>query len=277
MKVVLWALLALVVLCAGCSGVAPAPEGAQEPAWTATFEQDRPDQASPNAHVKLTSSRRHHVTVDGVRLRWSGYRRDGWQPADMSYAPGHVHRLQVRLPRPRCDGGGADRPHVQVRLADGSTDRVALDAAGAGLLRQIWQQDCREQRLLEAVDISLERWRLVRRSGDLVLRGELVARRGDSPAEVMLAETRGSVLLHLEPLGAGRVLLAPAAGRGRVPVVVSSAGRCDPHSLGGSTQTFTFRVWVSLDGGPEQPLVMVPDARARRHMQTVIAVDCGLR
>lgn len=269
-----------VVLCAGagaCSNQASSPSQAQPAVWTATFEQDRPDQASRNADVKLTNTRDVEVTVDGVRLRWSGYRRGPFQPTDMTYSAGHIHRLDVRLPRPRCGHTPADPPRVEARLVDGSTDSATLDAAGAALLRRLWQRDCQEYLLQEEVHVSLERWRLERRQGELVLLGDLAARRGSSAAQATLVETRGSVLLDFEPEDTDHLLLRRGAQSGSVPVVVSSIGRCDPHALGQSTQTFTLRLWLSLDGGPEQALVTVPDASTRALMQDVLADDCGLR
>ncbi|MGH3355770.1 MAG: hypothetical protein ACRDOJ_07710 [Nocardioidaceae bacterium] len=261
----------------GCTEPAAAPDKGPDPPWTAGFEQDRPDQASSNAHVKLTNTGRDEVTVDGVRLRWPGYRRGRWQPADMTYAAGHVHRLEIRLPRPRCHQTVPDPPNVDVRLVTGATYTVPLDASGAALLRRLWEQECREHRLLEAVHVGFEDWRPVRRANRLALHGDLAARRGSSSAEVTLVETRGSVLLDLQPGGVDRLLLRRSAERGRVPVVITANGRCDPHSLGQSTQTFTLRVWLSFDGGPPQPLVIIPGARTRHRMQDVIAAGCGLR
>jgi hypothetical protein len=268
---------ALCVAGGGCFGQASSPSQAQPPAWTATFEQDRPDQASRNADVKLTNLRDAEVTVDGVRLRWSGYEAGPFQPAEMTYAAGHIHRLDVRLPRPRCDHTPADLPRVETRLAGGTTDTARLDAHGAALLRRLWHEDCAEHRLREAVHVRLQRWRLARRQGELVLLGDLAARRGSSAAEVTLAETRGSVLLDFRPDGTDRVLLRRGEQRGSVPVVISSIGRCDPHALGQSTQTFTMRMWLSLDGGPAQALATIPEAPTRALMQDVLADDCGLR
>jgi hypothetical protein len=270
------AVLMLAGQLAGCSD--PAPSAREEPpSWRATFEQDRPDYASRDAHVKLTNIGRAETTVEAVRVRWSGYRAGPWLPADMTYAPGHVHRLDVRLPVPRCDRRPAGPPGAQIRVTDGRTFSVPFDAAGTERLRQIWAQACREVRLRAAVRVGLEDWRPVHRDGLVVMRADLVARRGGSAAEVRLVATRGSVLLDLRPLGSRRVLLPRGSRTGRIPVEVTSAGRCDPHSVGQSTQTFTLKVWVSLDGGPEQPLVTIPDARTRARLQDVIATGCGLR
>jgi hypothetical protein len=269
--------VALCVAVGGCTDRSSSPGAQPSPAWTATFEQDRPDQASRDADVKLTNLRDVEVTVEGVRLRWSGYQRGPFQPADMTYAAGHIHRLDVRLPPPWCDDTPDDPPRVETRLAGGATDTATLDASGAALLRRLWQQDCAEHRLRQAVHLRLERWRLVRRHGELVLLGDLAARRGSSAAAVRLTETRGSVLLEFQPDGTDHVLLRRGERRGRLPVVIRSIGRCDPHALGQSTQTFTMRMWLSLDGGPAHALVTNPEARTRALMQDVLADDCGLR
>ncbi|MPZ60649.1 MAG: hypothetical protein GEU93_05000 [Propionibacteriales bacterium] len=265
---------ALCVIVVGCENSPPVGDPPPESPWAAGFEQDRPDQDTPYADVRLTNLGRTEVTVEGVRLRWSGYPERRWQPADMTYGGGHTHRLDIRLPRPACDDNPAEPPGVQVRLVDGSTATVELDAPGAKLLRLIWDRQCGEQRLLDAVGVDFEGWQEVRQGGGPAMRVHLTGERRDTDAEVTLTETRGSVLLDLEPAGRDRVLLSRSAARGRIPVVVTPIGRCEAHALADSSHTFDFRVWLSLDGGPEQSLVMRPDTRARLRLEKVITDDC---
>lgn len=277
---------ALVVALGGCTGSSAerpretAPSVASpspSPVWSAGFVQERPDQDSPFADVIVTSHATEQLRVTGLRLRWSGYPARSWQPVDFRFHPGYTYGPDVRLPRPRCDGGGADPPQVQLRIAHRSPAVVPIDAPGAEGLRTVWERQCGEQRLLQAVHVDFgPSWRPVRRGGDPVLLGHLTARRGQSDAEVTLSETLGSVLLSFDPAGDDRVLLGRGQNTGRLPVEVGSLGRCDAHALSQSSQTFKLRVWLRLDGGPEHSLVLVPAAPARAQMNSLIREACDL-
>jgi hypothetical protein len=274
----------LSALGAGCSGgstSSPSQDagtgGAANPSWAAGFIQDRPDQDTPNAQVIVTSTAKRSTVVRGLRLVWSGYAGRRWQPAEMPYGPGDTHRLDLRLIAPRCDGNADDAPAVSMRLDDGSTVDAPIDAEGTALLRQVWERMCGEQRLLEAVAVEFaDGWRPVRLPSGPGLAGYVTALRGRARGPVELAEARGSVLLELEPRGAERTLLRAGQRAGRMPVAVTGAGRCDPHSLSQSSQTFRLRVWVAIGGGPQQSLVVVPDARARGQMNELIRRTCRL-
>ncbi len=278
--------VALEVALGGCTGSSAerpretAPSVASpspSPVWSASFVQERPDQDSPFADVKVTSHATEQLRVTGVRLRWSGYGARSWQPVDFRYQPGYTYGLDVRLPRPQCDGDGADPPQAQLRIAHHPPAVVPIDAVGAAALRTVWERQCGEQRLLQAVDVDFDpSWQPVRRGGDPLLLGHLTARRGQSDAEVTLSETLGSVLLILEPAGEDRLLLGRGQDTGRLPIEVASTYRCDAHALSQSSQTFKLRVWLRLDGGPEHSLVLVPAGPARAQMNSLIREACDL-
>jgi len=272
----------------------PAPEDSP---WQATLVQRRPDADTPNADVTLRNNTSHGVVVRGVRISWPGYAEGDWQPADrwrdcrlvhggwecigwksddVPFDAGATHKVDVRLLDPACEEAPTDRPRVELRLGDDSTTSTPLDDPGVRALRQIWEWQCQEQRLLEAVDIRLAGWHRAAHAGEPALRGSIAARRGTSDARVVLVATRGSVLLNFERVGDDDVLMEPARQAGRLPFLIASNGRCDPHSVGQSTQTYTLRLWVSLDGRPPQPLVIHPAARIRRQMDGLIYQTCDL-
>ena len=283
------------VSCSDAPSSHPVPEGV--PPWQATLEQTRPDAESPNADVTLSNNTSHRVVVRGVRISWPGYAEGGWQPADrwrdcrrnhgdwecigwksddIPFDAGATHKIDVRLLGPVCGDAPTGRPRVELRLRDDRTTSTPLDDPGVRALRQIWEWQCEKQQLLEAVDIRLVGWHRVPHAGEPALRGSIAVRRGTSDARVLLVTTRGSVLLDFERVGDDAVLMDPAEKAGRLPFLIASNGRCDPHSVGQSTQTYTLRLWVSLDGRPPQSLVIHPAPHIRRQMDGLIYQTCDL-
>jgi hypothetical protein len=265
--------------------------------WHATLVQLRPDADTPNADVTLRNDSSRRIVVHGVRISWPGYAERGWQPADrwpvcrythrtwectgwrsddVPFDAGATHKIDVRLLGPVCDEEVTARPSVELLLHDDSTTSAPLDDLGARVLRQIWAWQCERQRLLEAVDIRLSGWHRVRHAGEPALRGSIAVRRGTTEARVVLFETRGSVLLEFERVREDDVLMERTQEAGRLPFLVASSGRCDPHSVGQSTQTYTLRLWVSLDDGPPQSLVIHPTPSVRRQMDRLIYQTCDL-
>jgi hypothetical protein len=194
----------------------------------------------------------------------------------MPFEAGATHKIDVRLLGPNCEQEPTDRPKVELLFHGDSTTSAPLDDPGVRALRQVWGWQCEKQRLLEAVDIRLAGWHRVRHAGEPALRGSVAVRRGTTDARVVLVETRGSVLLDFQRVDKDDVLMEPAENTGRLPFLIASNGRCDPHSVGQSTQTYTFRLWVSLDGGPPQSLVIHPTPHVRRQMDRLIYQTCDL-
>jgi hypothetical protein len=300
MRLVRCAVAAAACLAAlGCNDGPPAshPTPGDIAPWQATLVQRRPDADTPNADVTLRNNTSQRLVVRAVRISWPGYTDGDWQPAemwrdcrldhgewachgwksdDMPFDAGATHKVDVRLLGPVCEEAPTDRPRVELRFSDDRTTSTPLDDLGAQALRQIWEWQCERQRLLEAVDIRLAGWQRVPQDGEPALRGSIAVRRGTSDARVVLVETRGSVLLDFERVGDDDVLMEPGQQGGRLPFLIASNGRCDPHSVGQSTQTYTLRLWVSLDGRPPQSLVIHPSARIRRQMDALIYLTCDL-
>jgi hypothetical protein len=261
------------------------------------LEQTRPDAESPNADVTLTNNTSRGVVVRGVRISWPGYADGDWQPADrwrdcrrdhgdwecigwksaaLPFDAGATHKIDVRLPAPVCEEDTTGPPTVELLLRDRSITPAPLDDPGAHALRQVWEWQCERQRLLAAVDVRLAGWQRVRHDGEPALRGSIAVRRGTTDARVVLVETRGSVLLDFDRVGDDDVLMEPTQGTGRLPFLIASNGRCDPHSVGQSTQTYILRLWVSLDDGPPQSLAIHPPPQIRRQMDRLIYQTCDL-
>ncbi len=70
------------------------------------------------------------------------------------------------------------------------------------------------------------------------------------------------------------VLLADGAGVATAPVRVR-ATRCDPHALTESKRSFTFPVFVALDGGEPARVEVTVTGADRDVLQALLDRTCG--
>ncbi|MGA8845433.1 MAG: hypothetical protein WB471_02340 [Nocardioides sp.] len=96
-----------------------------------------------------------------------------------------------------------------------------------------------------------------------------------APTKVRVVQLDGSVLFDVPLRGADHpTVLRPGRPQIRIQIIVRDAGRCDPHSLGQSTRTFLFRVFVRLGGGRELSRLVVPTVAQRRRLSTFLDLAC---
>jgi hypothetical protein len=69
--------------------------------------------------------------------------------------------------------------------------------------------------------------------------------------------------------------VSPSAAVTRIPVRISPAGRCDPHALGNSSQTFLFGIHVRLGDKPPQRVVRFPTSTERRLLTALLDRSCA--
>ena len=104
-----------------------------------------------------------------------------------------------------------------------------------------------------------------------VMRGRLLLERRQGTEPVEVTQLEGSLLFELGLAGART--LEGDARRAAVPIEVRP-GRCDEHGRSQATQTFIFRVWVSV--GDSEPLVrnLVPTKRQQARMLAFVDHVC---
>jgi hypothetical protein len=177
----------------------------------------------------------------------------------------------------------AVRPISLTVVVDGAERVLPLPPDDAALLERLHTQECAQQRLDNAVAVTLEfDGRPVMIGGEEYLPGRLVLRRSagaDPPVLVTVMSLRGSVLLTLEldrrdPQADLPATLATSSGELRIPVVVGSAHRCDPHALGNSSQTYLLNSFIRLPGHPVQRVITTPDVTVRDRLAAIIDRDC---
>jgi hypothetical protein len=261
----------LVLLAAACSGQAAAPETDVD--LRASFVQQRVDEGTSRAHIRLTNEGGDIVHVSGVGLSWPGYGEHGLADADTDYPPGHTIDLPIELAAPEC--ARPDKDPVAVVEVDGSTLRLPLDQSGVTFLREVWQHACAAAAVERAVSVRFgPSWDLTNDA----IRGTVELTRGSGDQTVAVTELQGSVLLDFVPLtrSGPYVVLKPERSAASLPVALTSNGRCDAHALGESKQTFLLRVALTLDGGEAQQVIVSPDKGTQERVLHLIRSVCGV-
>ena len=216
-----------------------------------SFIQQRFDEGSDRAQVRIVNNTDRTLRVRRVGLVWPGY-DGGLQRAHTVVNPGATLDIRYLLPAPRCH---VDAPAVQpVGVFTTPTGRVRRTMTDDGLrfLARIWQSSCNLERVRRTVRIAWgERWRDDDDAGPRLV-GALELARSAGRDPVSVESLQGSVLFDLAL--AGERTLHRGARRAAVPVDVTP-GRCDEHARSQSMQTFTFRLWVRV--GRREPAVIV--------------------
>lgn len=259
----------------------PDPEQAEADAdVTASVVQLRFEEGSTRLHVRVVNTGADIVEVARAGLAGPSLRSAPTPPVVREsglIAPGEMMTAPGTFEPPDCSHEG--EPAVaSVVLADGRQLQAAVDGAGQLVVDQIVARLCIVERVAQSVDLRLlPDWQRTTVGGRPALAGTLAMDRvpDGSGADVRVTLLLGSVLVNLAAAD-GWLPVEVADAPVRVPVTLSPTGRCDPHALAESKQTFQLSTYVELDGAPEQRLITVPDLRTQRRVQQLIRVACGL-
>ena len=265
------AFLVLAMSLAACAGSPPSPVEATHRVGLSLVQQ-RTDEGTSRVHLRVTNREENEIAVTGIGVEWPGFPGLGITDYETVVRPGLTVDLPFSLPDAAC-APADDRPVGVVRI-DTDVVRRQLDRSGVRFLRRAWDRECTKRSVTDRVEVRFgDRWRktYVDRRPALVGILELTRRSGEDRLTVLGYE--GSVLLDV----AGRVpfSLPPDARRTSERVLVSSTGRCDPHSLSESKQTFLFRVEVRIGGGEPVRLMVSPDQRMQAQAWDLLAEACG--
>jgi hypothetical protein len=268
----------LVATCtvAGCAAARPAPER-PAPGLLASVTQFRPDEGTRNLHAGITNRGGRPVTVTSATVVWSGFSWSTVRVPAEPVPPGQTAAFVVRYGAPHC----ATRPGAPYlrTVVDGRRLVLPLTVDIPGLLPRLRAHACGEQRLARTASLRLRlARRTVVRGGAEYLPGTvLLRRRPGTSTPVSVVDLGGSVLFDLVPAGEGALpfRLAPADRVRRLPVLVGSAGRCDPHARGNSSQTFLFSTYSRLGGGPVVRSIFVPAPSVQQRLWHLLDRACG--
>ncbi len=267
--------LGLAGLLGSCTSAPPAPEPGVGSRLVASATQFRPDEGTRNLHAGITNRGPATVTVTSATVEWPGF---SWPTVAIPARPvpaGQTAAFVIRYGAPHCatDPGP---PYLRATV-DGHALRLPLQVSDRGLLERLRAQACADRRLARAATLSL-RWgrRTVVRRGTEYLPATVTLRRRSGSSGVSVVDLGGSVLFHLVAArpGALPARLGPSRPGLVVPVLFGSAGRCDGHSRGQSSQTFLFSVYTRLDGGRTHRSVFVPGKVVQRRLLGLLDRAC---
>jgi len=253
--------------------VAPPPTTIERTAagLGATLQQWRDDEVAGRFQVRVDNATGSDLMVDSIVVEWAGFAAPTRSEPRYLVGDGTRVDLAVALPAARC----SDPPSFDEALPPGppvvvvnGTERVPITDV-RHVLDRVHERSCTQQAIAHRATVAFgPDWELVEDGGDPVLRGDLVVA-PRSTSSVALRGMNGSVLLSIEPEDG----LAPAGDR--VPVLVGRGGRCDPHALGDSKQTYVFDLALVVDGTEvDTSIVAEPWLQAR--MGEVIRARCGI-
>jgi hypothetical protein len=266
------ALLVVAVLVGGCSSAEPAPgepDDGPAPEVSMSVTQLLPDEGTSKALLRVTNESDTPLTVTGTGLDWSGYGEAFLRPQDDELAAGQTLDLRTTLPAEVCDAG--DEPVLGVLETDRGPVSQPLIASGEVYLRRLWAKRCFEQTLADQVSIEYAPGWTIDEQRE-TLDGDLLLRRQDGDLPVAVTGASGSVLYDL---GVRReVVSRPGTATTRVPLSITPGNRCDEHAIGQATAPFTFQVVMSLDGGPESVVLVVPPVPIQEQAAALLTLHC---
>lgn len=270
----LWLILVTVAGClalAGCTADPGKPAGAAPPRVRLSFIQQRIDEGTSRADLRVVSHEGRSLAVTAIGLDWPGYGGHRVQHYETTVAPRQTLDLRMTLPPPACATAGP--PAYGIVVLDGTTVRARIDRTGQGYLHRIWQRACDERAVRRAVDVRYTGpWRTLHAFGwDHALEGRLLLTRRAGGSTVRLDQLTGSVLFALHP--ARPLVLASGRASAQVPLVFVP-GRCDAHGLADSQQTFVFRATVRVGTGRAMRVYAEPDRETRRRALAMLHEQC---
>ncbi len=220
------------------------------------------------------------VQVTRLRLLPVGFDPAAAFPQDAPIRPGLVVNLPIRYGEPRCQDdvppSGPEEVAAQVVLTVSSGSGVrevhltAMDELG--VLRKIWETECRAQALRREVTLSFgPRWQRVGSGADIRMLTTLEVRLLDPSQTFEVTQTGGSVIYGISPRPGSPVPLGRVdrgAPRASIPVQVTQT-RCDAHARSEVKRPYAFNVWLSRSGGPELATMLPTSPADRARLATV--------
>jgi hypothetical protein len=274
-----------VALVAACADDHPAARDAATTAPAAapagvevTLQQYRADEVAHRIGIQVTNRGDATVDVATARLDWAGLHPIAPTTLDYPLVPGATVDLRVDYGDAAC----SDPPlvaeplptepiAVEVVTAAGDTLRWPVDDV-RGVLARVHGLDCRRQAVEHLVDVSIGRAWTANAAGDAVT-GELILTRQHATGPATLTGISGSVLLNVDVApGAATAMTGDSLA---IPIVVTSARRCEAHALADSKKTYDFQVTVEVDG-VDASISVGPDPADQPTVFEPVNVTCGL-
>ena len=237
-----------------------------------SFIQQRFDEGTDRAQVRVINGTQHPVHVRSVGVDWDGYplrlhRVDYDVPGQLTVD------LRYVLPRADCAPAAGAAPIHAVAVTRARTIRQPMAPDGARFLHRLWRSECNARKVQRATDVRYaDRWKVEGTGLHSVLHGFIDLRRRQGTETVTVDQVQGSVLFEMDLPGA--TTMAGDQNRAAVPVDFSY-GRCDEHARSQSTQSFVFRIWLRLGDGEPLAQVVQPSKSQQKRLLRFLDFACG--
>jgi len=247
------AVAAAILVLPGCeSGPSDPPAEAPTPTATLGFTQLIPLEGTRNALLRITNSSDSAIDVTSVAIEWPGYPHFIPSPESATIAADQTLDMRLLLPEPACEEPPADEAVVGVVETEQGIIRSPLQPSGTTYVRRLWQTQCDELAVSNAVAISYSRsWRVVGEGVEARALGDVVLRRRDGDEPIEIEDVDGSVLHGLRL--PGPTTLAPGEDVARIPLEITPGNRCDEHARGQATAPFDFLMRLGIGDRPAIP------------------------
>jgi hypothetical protein len=254
------AVLALVLLCAGCSGPdCGAVAGDGEPAAPATTSaapalppvpgieaevvRHRTDVPVPGqVHVRVTDTGDQPFTVTAVAVDAPGFAPLPPTALTAAFEPGRTIDLRTAYGAPDCAApSGPPAARLTVARPDGTVEELRVPLAGDDL-DVVHREACAAAGVLAVADVGLTD---LAAADDTVTGTVVLTRAGDDDRAVTVLDARRSVLVDVavEQLP---IELGPGEERASAEVVFRPAS-CEPHVLAETKQPFLFPLSIAVE------------------------------
>jgi hypothetical protein len=263
---------------AAAASAAPSPTVAVTSGVDVTLQQYRADEVARQIGIQVTNRTDAAIDVATARIDWAGLAPIEATDVDYPVAPGVTVDLKVEYGDAVCSDPPqvaetvpADPITVEVVTAAGEVLRWAVDDV-RGVLARLHTLDCRRQAVEHLVAVEIGRTWTPNAAGDAVT-GELILTRRHATGPALVTGLSGSVLLNVGVApGAATELTGDTL---TIPIVVTSANRCEPHALADSKKTYDFQVTIEVDG-TEASISVGPDPADEPTVFEPVRVTCGL-
>jgi hypothetical protein len=238
-----------------------------------SFIQQRFDEGTRRAQLRVINNTRKSVYVERLGLDWAGYPA-GLQRADYAVPAGWTIDLRYVLPRPDCQqAAGAAPAYGVITTRRQGRIRQPMPADGLRFLDRLWQSTCNKKLIRRTATVTFAGpWSEEGSGPQSLLHGHLVLTRRSGSTALTLDQVQGSVLFDLSLRAVGG--LAADDDRVALPVDIGP-GRCDEHARSQSTTTFVFRVWLRVDEGDPLSVIVTPTGEQQARLLAFLDRACG--
>ncbi|MET1058893.1 MAG: hypothetical protein ABWX84_04820 [Nocardioides sp.] len=256
----------------GCSSDSAGDSEEPAPRVEMSFSQHRIDEGSDRANLRVVNDSDRPAQVTEIGLDSAGY-GEHVEDHDSLVQPGQTIDLRMTLPEPVCDA--SPTPAYGIVTIAGTRIREKLDTFGQDFVESLWRRTCN---LLSVTTVADLAWRFdyeaVGTGRASYLRGVLgVTRKPGATTPLRVVGMQGSVLFRLQQTA--RPTLGPDDEQASVPLRLRW-GRCDEHAISESSQTFLWKLDISVDGKEPVRITTTVDESDRAPLLDYLKKACGL-